>query len=341
MARGSRDLSRLRAMCGKMVARPWLVCVAAGCTACILLWTLLQLAWMPAAAALPAAQSLTVVTGFWDLGRGNWSEKFRRDEESYFRMGQRMLTLPYPLVFHGSPGLCARVLEERRALGFGDRTEVVELAMDRLPRAHLRPRIAEVMRGFARPDADVRPTDPDNPEYTNPDYDVVMFSKVPLVTQVAARNPFGSSHFAWLDFGVRSSVLLDRHLGRAVLTRVPDRMRFLKRRPLEPDPGRDIVLHMMSRTDAALAGTMFTGSAYHFAALERLADLVIDEALRRGAVDSDQIVFEVVYMRVPELFSLYHGTWENIVARYDCPVSWPSLQWVFCDTLDWAKNGLW
>lgn len=135
----------------------------------------------------------TYVTGFINLPRLEENQS-RRQLDTYLRVCQDLLKLDIHLLYFGDPEIGARVAEERAALGMAAATTVIPMSYEELPYYVHQEEITRVVNaggifgGFQ------------SHRYT-PAYVVTILSKVPLLLRAAERNPFGSTHFCWIDFG--------------------------------------------------------------------------------------------------------------------------------------------
>jgi hypothetical protein len=135
----------------------------------------------------------TYVTGFINLPRLEENQS-RRQLDTYLRVCQDLLKLDIHLVYFGDPEIGARVAEERAVLGLADATAVIPMTYEELPYYAHQEEITRVVNA----DGIFGGSEPNR--YT-PAYVVTILSKVPLLLRAAEKNPFGSSHFCWIDFG--------------------------------------------------------------------------------------------------------------------------------------------
>lgn len=88
----------------------------------------------------------TIVTAFFDIGRGNWKSGYSRKLDDYFRDSKGvMLTLKNPQVWFTQPEFVDIIMSERRKHGLENRTIVFAHAHQCMPTAGLFNRTAEAM----------------------------------------------------------------------------------------------------------------------------------------------------------------------------------------------------
>lgn len=257
---------------------------------------------------LAEEMSYTIVTAFFNINRGQWNT-YARPVDSYLYNGIRMLSLDDNMVIYIEPQYVDFVWAHREK--YRNKTKVIPMKIEELACYKYKDQIQSIMED---PFFKQGLVDPVCPEVTKPLYDVIMWSKVPLVMKTIENNPFNSTHFVWLDFGIHIHMLKDEMLNKPLLTKVSDKMKFLCRsQPCCQD--LDIVRFYKSHTNR-FAGTMFTGSGANFRMFDKYLEEEIQDCLNKKVVDCDQSLFSVTYLKHPEIFELYNGDWGDILTNY-------------------------
>src|SRR3954453_13360018 len=124
-------------------------------------------------------QDITVVTGFYDIGRGQWGihpvhGNFARSVDTYFGYFDTLAALKNPMVIVTSADLADRVLDIRARHGLASLTEIIAKP---LPEAQRR----QVQTNAAHPMFRRYVHDNTIPEFHNPDYAVVTNQKSQFV----------------------------------------------------------------------------------------------------------------------------------------------------------------
>lgn len=250
----------------------------------------------------------TIVTAFLDVGRASW-KGFERSVDYYLERAKRVFTLDDFMVIYVQPELVDFVKEQRDK--YRHKTKVIPLTIEELPYFKYKNQIEQVMQsaefknGLAVPIC---------PEVTQPLYDVIMWSKIPLVVRTIEENPFNSSHFVWLDFGIHTEVLKDFRLNKPLLSFIPDKIKLLcLRYPLQADLN---VKKFFKAHSIRFTGTMITGSAENFKILNQYWEQEIQYCLNQNVVDNDQSLLCIIFLKHPELFELYYGFWTEQFSNY-------------------------
>lgn len=252
--------------------------------------------------------SYTIVTAFFNINRGQWNE-YNRGVENYLYHATRVFSLDDYMVIYIEPEYVDFVKTYREK--YKEKTRIIPLSIKDLPYYKYKDQIEAIMEDPAFKNG---LADPNCPEVTKPLYDVIMWSKVPLVMRTVEDNPFHTTHFVWLDFGIHSHMLHDNMLNQPLLKNVPDKIKFLCRSAPSPDD-LDICRFFKSHTNR-FAGSMFTGNAANFRIFNQYLDEEIQDCLSKKVVDCDQSLFSITYLKHPELFDLYVGDWHQVICNY-------------------------
>lgn len=141
--------------------------------------------------------NITIVTAFFDIGRGDWSNGpsyLKRTTDQYFEAFERLLTLDNQIIVYTSNDLLHRFYGYNQQK---DNLIVVGLADWRNIWSHYRPKIQKVMDN---PEFKKMLHQPWNPEYWSVDYVMVNMLKSYFVDD--AIDEFEVNDLvAWIDFG--------------------------------------------------------------------------------------------------------------------------------------------
>lgn len=250
----------------------------------------------------------TIVTAFFHVGREAW-KGFERPVDYYLERAIRVFSLDDYMVIYIQPELVDFVKAHRAK--HENKTKIIPFTVEQLHYYKYKNEIEKIMQD---PEFRKGLVTPDRPEVAQPIYDVIMWSKISLVTRTIEENPFHTSHFVWLDFGISPRVLKDDMINKPLLAQIPDKIKLLCMR--YPSPAElDIHKFFKSHTNR-FAGTMVTGSAENFKIFQQYLDEEIRYCLSQNAVDNDQSLFCLVFLKHPELFELYYGYWGELISNY-------------------------
>jgi hypothetical protein len=233
------------------------------------------------------------------------------------RVCEGLLGLGIDLVYFGDPAI-GKLVEERRA-GMSAKTCVIPMTYEELPYYRYHDEIAAAIRTNGV--LGVR----DCPRFT-PSYIVTILSKLPFLQEVARRNPFGATHFCWIDFGYfhlkegypHSFWCMDESLFSDidnVWSRAGDRFKIqvllnpagLFGRPLET---------LFQWDHNILAGGIMGGTP---AAIDWVAgeqEATVKDALARGVIANEEMILTAVFLRHAERFDLNGSYYATILQNF-------------------------
>ncbi|AYV85787.1 MAG: hypothetical protein Satyrvirus41_2 [Satyrvirus sp.] len=248
-------------------------------------------------------QNKTIVTAFFDIGRDKWNRHVRTLSE-YLNDAVKNLSLDENMVIFIEEPLANFVKEHRK--DFPNKTHIIVIKKENLPKYYLRNKIKEIMDS---PEFKKDLADPTIPEMWNPDYVLIMWSKTDLIEKAIDLDPFRSTHFCWLDFGMRDysqTIKFPKIFN--------DKIKFLCRSmPEESDLDR---IKMCKSHINRFAGTFFTGRKDYMLDFIKEVDKEIERCIKLNVVDNDQTIFSNVFLQNKNKFDLYFGDWHHLITRY-------------------------
>lgn len=245
-----------------------------------------------------------IVTGFFDINRENW-KTYKRDNKTYFENAKRLFQTPEDMIVFISKDLVDFVKSNRNP---EYKTYIIPCEYNELYYASYEPKIKEIMdsqqfkKGLKAPDC---------PECFKPKYNVIMWSKLPLIQRASELYP-EYTHFAWVDFGIHSHILTK--LGQPIYSKGIKNIVKLHCL-LKIDSKIDIQAYFKAQ-ETKLAGGSITGSKENLSLFNYLMKYEIDTIMDKGLVGSDQSFFTLIVSKYPWLFELSYGNWEDIFTNY-------------------------
>lgn len=258
--------------------------------------------------------TVTVVTGFWDIDREHWNSQYKRDPQLYLNDARRVMTVEENLVVFVDAANAQFVRERRETLGLTDKTLIIPMEKTELPAYKHRSRIASIMRD---PEFQEGLAAPDVPEVCEPWYLVVIWSKIALMARAAKENPFDTTHFVWMDFGMHTYMIPDQFLNKPLpfAPVIDDRITMMCRS--EPQPEDLDVRSFFKSHNSRTAACFMTGGAESVKRFSDLIDEEIEACLKMGVVDCEQSIYALVYLKHPDLFRMYmHPHWSGVMTQY-------------------------
>ena len=166
-----------------------------------------------------AADTPTIVTAFFDLGRENWAgavagdhiapwmssvevpDFFARSNQLYLDRFANLAALKNPMVVFTEDRFCQFVHDARRAHGLQDHTRIVACKSPFRTSTPLDHAIERTRKAIARPEFGSFVARPYCPEHWNPHYVVMTMFKFTLVNTAIEMGLIDTPSLAWIDFG--------------------------------------------------------------------------------------------------------------------------------------------
>jgi protein YibB len=241
---------------------------------------------------------VSIVTAFFDIGRGNW-RGFVRSNEQYLEWFKNLARLKNEMVIFTEQKFVNAILDIRTKNGLGSITTVI--SCDHLfgPNGQL-VETNRLLGRAMRPELHAFVRDPGCPEYWNADYVLLNLLKTVFVSIATKLGLNANQQIAWIDFGYcRDAQRFDPNIPWQF--DCGGRMNIFHIREPDDRPIFDIV-----RTgDVYFQGCHIVGPAECWHHLSRLVDDAMASLLACGLVDDDQTVLLMAYRRAPDLFKIH------------------------------------
>jgi hypothetical protein len=155
-----------------------------------------------------------------------------------------------------------------------------------------------------------------NIKQETPMYIILNNNKFHFMESSIELNPFESSHFVWMDFGI-NHVAKNTELIHEWITKVPDKIKQLCINPYtetnSPKEHFQFIYHNM-------AGGLFSGSSQNLLKYCKLFKQKTEEIYNDNWYQIDEAVMTMVQRENPYLFDLFYGDYQGIVSNYLYPV---------------------
>ena len=147
-------------------------------------------------------------------------------------------------------------------------------------------------------------------------YIILNNNKFDFMESAIELNPFKSSHFVWMDFGI-NHVAKNMELIHEWITKVPDKIKQLCINPYtennSPKDHFQFIYHNM-------AGGLFSGSSEKLLKYCNLFKQKTEEIYNDNWYQIDEAVMTMVQRDNPELFDLFYGDYQGIISNYLSPI---------------------
>jgi len=262
---------------------------------------------------------ITIVTAFFDIGRGNWTPDkgfphyLHRTTDTYFERFSHLAQLENEMFIFTSKDLVDRVAKLRQdrpttIFEFDFPNEAKELR-DAVEFVQLLPSFQTM----------INPAERRNPEYWNADYVVVnlLKSTFACIASVQSKN----NMIAWLDFGYCRNNDTLNGVKHWTYPFNPEKIHLFKIKDYQPGT---TIHQLISNNDVHITGPCIVSSKENWRKLEISILEAAKELTNNNLIDDDQLMLLLSYLTSPELFELHSvspNNWFTVFRDFNVSVS--------------------
>jgi hypothetical protein len=253
--------------------------------------------------------TITLVTAFYDIGRGQWDTS-KRTTDVYFRNCEKVLKQRYPLYIFTTEEFKDQCAEIRRKTDpMLLYTHIIVTPYEELHYYKKRDLIQDIQTR-------TNTIHCSEPEYTKPDYIIVIFNKLQWLKRVSTENPYQSIHFQWIDFGIHDNIVpvnCSSHLFESVLY-MPGRLRLSGFLPITTLTDR---AEYYSKKRETVAAGFVGGDRDAIDTISRLFEQEVDTLFTLGFINQEQYIYYWLLCQQPALFDYYRmDHWNDMGPTY-------------------------
>ena len=251
-----------------------------------------------------------LVTGYFNIKRNEWNTIFKRSEELYLENAKRILSTPEDIVIFIKEEYRQFILENRNSNYV---THLINTEYEDLEYFKYEKQIERIMNSDKFKNMTKHNTTK-VPEFNNPKYLVIIWSKLNLVNRAINMFP-NYTHYAWIDFGLHAHIIPNNYPPFYPNGITSDLIR-IHCRTLPKDDDKEENNFLIYSNERFCSGSI-TGSKKIFKLFEQLVHNEISKLLSNNIVHCEQSIFVLVYLKYKKLFSLSYGDdWEGILRNY-------------------------
>ena len=267
---------------------------------------------------------ITIVTAFFDIGRGNWPRVIRgrelppyqhRPNDVYFYYFEKLARVKNPMVIFTQPEFEHVVHEIRNHHGNKNNTEVVVITQEEI--SQFDPVLRKINNIMNDDEFINMINEPHLPEYWNAPYVMINFLKSWFVEKAYKENLVKTELSAWIDFGyVRDENNLPPSL-KWDYSFNPEKIHMFQMRDIEPSRP---VSNIIATGDVYIQGCHIVSSEKGWSLLWKLMQETISWAIDNRLIDDDQTFLYLSYLQESESFELHQGdpnNWFMIFNRFN------------------------
>jgi len=245
---------------------------------------------------------ITIVTAFFDIGRGDWSPDkglphyLQRTTKTYLERFSHMAKLENPMVVYTSKDM----IDEIKFLRQDRKTDILTLDFPNSFEG-LRNEIKRV-QSSAEFQSKIHPSQIKNPEYWNADYVLVNTLKASFVNKALQSDLIKTDLIAWLDFGYCREKDTLAGVKKWKYSFDKEKIHFFN---IKDFVEGSFIQDIIANNDVHITGPCIVASKKMWPALESLVHHSVGELLKNDLIDDDQTLLLMSYLQAPELFELH------------------------------------
>jgi hypothetical protein len=254
----------------------------------------------------------TIITMLYDIRSiENDTNERNRKLESYIDFSKKfLLKLPYPIIFFIDENIETfnTIYSFRKELNLLDKTYICIKPFEDTYFYKDLHRLQELQSKFNILNGDIR--------HETPHYIILNNNKFHCIDEATELNPFNSTHFLWMDFGINHVAETTERIHEWIFD-IPDKIKQLCINPYtennSPKEHFQLIYHNM-------AGGLFSGSKNNLIKYSELFKQKTEQIYNEDWYQIDEAVMTMVQRENPDLFDLFYGDYQGIVSNYLYPI---------------------
>lgn len=253
----------------------------------------------------------TFVTCFYDIRKlENIDKKHNRQIDKYLELASQFyLKLPYPIIFFTDDDeIMLFVKKKREENGLLHLTDLYHEPFENTYFYHTKNKIEELQKEFFIMNGDRN--------HETPLYIILNNNKFHFIEKSIEKNPFQSTHFIWMDFGI-NHVAKNTEKIHEWVHHVPDKIKQLCINPYLENEDRKIFFKYIYHHTA---GGLFSGNIHYLKIyIQKFKDM-IEKIYSENWYQIDEAIMTMVQRDNIDIFDLYYGDYEGIISNYMKPI---------------------
>jgi len=256
----------------------------------------------------------TIVTSIYNIRKIENNETNTRNITKYLELANDfILKLPYPVIIFtddddDDDNYIVDFLNDKRTK-FKEITSINKIAIENTEYYHHLDKLKQLQNEYVIFNLD---NNKDTPLYITLTNNKFYFLETAIKT-----NPFQSSHFIWMDFGINHCARNCEKIHEWIIA-VPDKIKQLCINPFleEVDNYKSFFQYVYHH----LASGVFSGSSENMLKYCELFKEKTQQTYNEGWFQLEEAVMTIIHREKPELFDLYYGDYSGIISNYLTPI---------------------
>jgi protein YibB len=253
---------------------------------------------------------ITIVTAFFDLGRGSLPTEVRgrvlphyqhRNNDTYFDYFNKQAKLQNDMVVYTTKDFAEKVHDIRKQYGLENRTKIV--IMDSYLPDEMKPYKQAIEKIQSSPAYIDKITNPHLIEYWHTDYVLVNIFKAFYVTHAINSGLVKTDLTAWIDFGYCRNDTTVPPSSKWSYNFDVNKMHLFNIRTIEPERPIDSIIYT---GDVYIMGCHIVGGTKQWEYFRGLIIGCLNKLIEHNLIDDDQTLLLMSYLTNPSEFELHY-----------------------------------
>jgi protein YibB len=244
--------------------------------------------------------NITIVTAFYDIGRGDWTPEkglphyLHRSVDTYIERFSHMTKLENKIIVFSTKDMIEKLTDLFPNVDFVD-FDAMNVYSD------LKNTIKQIQSNPEYQNM-IHPSQIKNPEYWSPEYVLVNYLKNHFVNLAIQHGLVKTDLAAWIDFGYcRDDSIIPKSKQWNYDFDV-DKMHLFAYKDYQP--GRPII-DIISKNDVHIGGGVIVGGVKAWPEFQKAMEQALDTLFKHGLVDDDQTIMLISSLIKPEIFEIH------------------------------------
>lgn len=264
--------------------------------------------------------SITIITAFFDIGRGNWnaksgrSDRLERTADTYFNHFKRLAKLDNKIIIFTSPDLKDKILKLRE----GKPTHIITIDLQQKFKFIIN-KISSIQHSDSFKSL-IKPEQLQNPEYWSAEYVLINNLKPYFIHKAIKSRLTGSELIAWVDFGYIRKEKTRHGLVEWNYPFDRNKVHLFSIKENVDLQNEQAVMEKVINNETYIIGGVIVATKEKWIEFYRLVFQTQKKLIQSGLIDDDQGVFLICASQKPSLFKLNylgHMEWFKVFKLFN------------------------
>jgi protein YibB len=253
----------------------------------------------------------TIVTAFFDIGRGEWTpdkglpDYLKRSTDTYMERFEHLAQLDNEMIIFTTKDLSERIAGYRQ----DKPTKIVVIPYGEM--FEQEKQIISKIQNDPSYKSQINPLQKNNPEYWSIDYVLINMLKSTFVYQAIINEMTDNPMIAWVDFGYCRSRAAIGNKKEWSPEFNDEKIHMFELLKYKNEPLTDIIFNNIVH----IAGSIFLARQDLWVEMYKLVEDSFKYLTDNNLIDDDQTLLLMSYLAKPDLFELHHaGNWDNVMS---------------------------